>query len=141
MQTRPPEYKEWKRKYDIKYRVKTKKRREKLVRDYYLKNKYEIRKYLNEYQNKWRKTLRGRIAMRLSNANRRKRVRETKDGTVTRIAVEKLYFTQKKLCAICNKKLVENKMHLDHILQLAKKGKHTIINVQWTCAKCNLKKH
>ena len=138
---RPPEYKEWKRKYDIKYRIKTKERRKQMVQSYYSKNKKEIRKYLNEYQNNWRKTLRGRIAMRVSNANRRKKVRETKDGTVTRKRVEKELIQQKSLCAICNVSLVSNKMHLDHILQLAKGGKHTIDNLQWLCASCNLKKH
>jgi hypothetical protein len=105
MRTYTAAQREHKRLYDITYRAKTADRRRKKVAAYFKKHKTEIRIWLNNYQNHWRKTLRGRIAMRLSNAMRRQRIRTTKDGTVTRASVEKLYDGQKGCCALCPKKL------------------------------------
>lgn len=141
MHTYTSEQRERKRLYDIAYRAKTKDKRKKQVAVYYIRNKDKIRKWLNCYQNKWRKTLRGRIAMRLSNAKRRKRARETKDGTVTRNSIEMLLKTQNNQCAICFCYLDTTKMHLDHIVPLVSGGRHIISNLQWTCSQCNLTKH
>jgi 5-methylcytosine-specific restriction endonuclease McrA len=44
------------------------------------------------------------------------------------------------LCGICNEKLTDNNIHLDHIIPLAKGGAHVQSNVQPAHALCNCKK-
>ena len=43
------------------------------------------------------------------------------------------------MCYYCNCELDEKK-HLDHYIPLSKGGTHSIDNVVWSCASCNLKK-
>lgn len=95
----------------------------------------ERRKEINK---KWRENNKHLTAFYKS--NRRKRVKNLSDGTVTPKNIENL---PKNICGICNKKLdwlTPSKIHLDHIIPLILGGKHSITNLQWTHDKCNLSK-
>jgi 5-methylcytosine-specific restriction endonuclease McrA len=78
--------------------------------------------------------------VRIYRSERRERCVNQSDGTVTKTSLMGL---PKDFCAICGDNLkweVKNSVHLDHITPLIKGGLHSISNLQWTCAKCNLKK-
>lgn len=73
-------------------------------------------------------------------AKRRKRVKNLSDGTLTPKSLKNL---PKDFCGICGNILDwsdKSKIHLDHIVPLSKGGSHSITNVQWSHAKCNLSK-
>lgn len=72
---------------------------------------------------------------------RKKRIRETKDGTITKETLDYMYESQFHKCDYCGCNLDEVGKHLDHILPLVKGGTHTLSNVHWVCPKCNLSKN
>ena len=72
---------------------------------------------------------------------RKQKIRETKDGTITKDTLNAMYETQNHRCAYCDNNLDELGKHLDHIMPLAQGGVHTISNVHWVCPKCNLSKN
>lgn len=67
--------------------------------------------------------------------NRKKR----KYGRLPKGSILKIGSYQQWRCAIC-KKSIKNKYHVDHILPLAKGGKHEYENIQLTCPQCNVRK-
>lgn len=83
----------------------------------------------------------GRINRHKSRSKRIKSVQDTGDGSITRQSLDDLMAEQGNKCAICNTDLLvleRKEVHMEHIIPLAKGGKHVIGNVQWTCCKCNL---
>ncbi len=75
-------------------------------------------------------------------ARERKRlIRETKDGTITKESLGHMYETQFHKCDYCECDLDIFGKHLDHILPLTRGGMHTLSNVHWVCPKCNLSKN
>ena len=57
--------------------------------------------------------------------------------------LDKLKEQQDYKCFYCDTKLdfsIKQSVHLDHVVPLCKDGKHTLSNVVWSCASCNLKK-
>ena len=72
---------------------------------------------------------------------RKKKIKETKDGAVNQVLLNEMYELQNHRCSYCNCNLDESGKHLDHIFPLSKGGKHTIKNVHWICPKCNLSKN
>lgn len=72
---------------------------------------------------------------------RKKRIRETKDGTITKESLDYMYESQFHKCDYCGCDLDKTGKHLDHILPLVKGGIHTLSNVHWVCPKCNLSKN
>lgn len=72
---------------------------------------------------------------------RKKKIKETKDGTITKEALDCMYEQQFHKCDYCGANLDELGKHLDHILPLAKDGTHTLSNVHWVCPRCNLSKN
>lgn len=69
-------------------------------------------------------------------AVRRSRTRERlPDGTRQR-----LFLKQQGKCAFCRRS-IQNGCHLDHIIPLARGGKHEALNLQLLCKPCNLRKH
>ena len=59
--------------------------------------------------------------------------------TVTEL--QKLYFNQRGVCALCGGRLYFNeKSHIDHIVPKKLGGKNNIGNYQITCARCNYAK-
>jgi len=101
------------------------------------------REYLNEKQRKYASTINGKASQSVRRKNRRKRIKETDDGTVTTESLIALEKKQNHKCHHCEKLLDYNTpraVHLDHLLPLSKGGQHTISNVRWSCAYCNISK-
>jgi 5-methylcytosine-specific restriction endonuclease McrA len=93
----------------------------------------------SEITKKW--TVKNKHLTSYYKAVRRKREKNLSDGTLIPENINKL---NKNICGICKKSLDwsnPSKIHLDHIIPLSKNGKHSITNVQWTHAKCNLSKN
>jgi 5-methylcytosine-specific restriction endonuclease McrA len=140
----------------------------KIVREYYTKNKDKISKYQKEYNNnnrtkrikqmreynnnnrtkrikqmrEYRKTERGKIIRKLNRQNRRyKEKYNTNSGDkLTKKQIEYLAEVYKH-CAYCNTELTSDNTHIDHIHPLSKEGSHSIDNVTLACKDCNLKKN
>lgn len=76
----------------------------------------------------------------VSRANRRAR----KEDGATRLSVgirATLMQWQNGLCPYCRADLNAVPKHLDHLIPLARGGKHRDSNMQLTCKPCNLRKH
>lgn len=99
---------------------------------YYIKNKEKIIEKIKEYS----QTEKGKIIKR--NMNQRRRTL-TKDGDVTTQQLKELVDRSKK-CYWCEKK-IGKLYHVDHVIPLAKGGKHTISNIVISCPTCNLQKN
>lgn len=97
----------------------------------YKKNPKERCKY---YRQQPKEKLRRRVIQSKRNALKK----STTDNTITKEAIEKLLIKQENKCLSCGKKLKE--YHIDHIIPLSKKGKHTIKNIQLLCPRCNILK-
>ena len=72
---------------------------------------------------------------------RKKKIKDTKDGTITKEALDMMYESQYHKCNYCNCDLDQFGKHLDHILPLSRGGRHTLNNVHWICPRCNLSKN
>lgn len=71
---------------------------------------------------------------------RRALKKSTTDNTVNLKSVQELLESQGCKCKMCNRDLSKSDKHLDHIKPLCVGGEHSIKNLQWLCAKCNLTK-
>ena len=74
---------------------------------------------------------------------RRFNISNTADNSITLASLEELKEKQNYKCFYCNSFLdfsIKQSVHLDHVQPFCKGGKHTLTNVVWACAKCNLKK-
>ena len=59
----------------------------------------------------------------------------------TVIELQKMFFRQRGVCALCGDKLYFNeKTHVDHIIPKVLNGENNINNYQFVCAKCNYAK-
>ena len=98
---------------------------------------------VSEYNKMYRAGDAGRYIRSKSQQLRELRIRETSDGSITADSRRELFELQDGKCYMCDCDLTQLKkrnIHLDHILPLAKGGKHVIENVAWSCASCNLTK-
>jgi len=148
-----------KKMYQEKHRARYQQNREKYlqkVKAYAVENKEAIlqkqKKYYEDNKNstkykdareKYRTSTRGRIAKRASEGKRRAAVKSSSDNTITAQALEDLRKTQGNKCKYCGTTLdfsEKGTVHLDHVVPLSKGGPHSITNVVWSCAKCNLTK-
>ncbi len=112
---------------------------------WYMKNQ----KAQLERRMKYLQTPEGRLSDVNSSAKRRAIKRQTSDGTVPLYAIypltkelSDLLQTQDYKCNDCNCDISDGaeQRHLDHIHPLSKGGQHSITNVQWLCATCNMQK-
>lgn len=62
-----------------------------------------------------------------------------KIGKLPRGTIKKIGDSQKWLCVICRKNIL-NSYHVDHIIPLAKGGMHEPKNIQILCPSCNVRK-
>ncbi len=65
--------------------------------------------------------------------------RQAKTGRLPKGTVAKLHALQRGKCAICKCTLLKN-YHVDHIIPLARGGRHESSNVQLLCPSCNVRK-
>lgn len=114
-------------------RIKADKRRE------YLENIERYKITARAYRN----SDRGRAIAVEASARYRSKLQHASDGTVTEESLKLLKAVQDCRCAYCLTDLSEiesSKVHLDHIYPISKGGIHSITNVVWSCASCNLRK-
>ena len=106
--------------------------------EYFKKYREENKEKIYETQKLWREENIDRVRFneRINSAKRRALKLSVDDGTITRDSLKDIWNGK---CSICDRKIeYKNKLtHLDHIIPLSKGGKHSIHNVQWTCASCN----
>ena len=138
----------------IKWREENPTKWKKLVRKSYLKNKEKIKETSKTYRKnhveelkaqkkEYRKTEACKIATKNNNNRRRSEKIKTSNGTISTKALKELIIKQDYKCKYCNCDLdfsVKNSVHLDHVVPLSKGGTHTIENVVYSCASCNLQK-
>lgn len=119
-------------------------------KNWYENNKQKALDYTRKYRDAHREYIRDRSkrynhqhpwAVRASASNRRARIINATDGSITPQNIQKLYLAQNGLCAYCGCDLQQASKHLDHIVPLARGGDNTINNVQWTCPYCNMHKN
>lgn len=60
-------------------------------------------------------------------------------GRLPKGFIKQLLLLQKNKCTIC-KTDISNKYHVDHVIPLAKNGKHKPDNIQLLCPSCNVRK-
>ena len=102
-----------------------------------------VKQRKRDYDKKYFASEAGKITTARSVHKRRAQKIATEDGTVTAVALELLKVTQKHACYHCSVALdfsAKGKVHLDHLIPLSKGGCHSIVNVAWSCASCNLRK-
>ena len=140
------------REYAIKNRVKSTSRQKVYAENN--KEKLAHKRLLNKdklaaYNKTYRKTEKGILVSSNSAHKRRVMKLNTLDGTlplntsINTAELRELLKIQNHKCGYCNIDLnlsMKRTVHLDHIIPLSKGGGHTICNVVWSCANCNLRK-
>ena len=106
---------------------------------YYQQHKTEIANYKKQYN----KTEKGRCSIKNGRHAYRSRKLSTCDCTITAKTLAELMVLQQYCCFYCNTPLdlKDRNTHLDHYMPLSKGGAHSISNVVWSCAACNLTKN
>jgi hypothetical protein len=97
------------------------------------KNKYSLMK-----NKEWRNNNKDKLKL-INQKN--KMIRKNVIGSHTKKDLDNLLLRQNGVCPLCNEKLVENNIQLDHIIPVSKGGTNFIGNLQYTCAKCNISKN
>jgi len=120
------------------YRDKNKDLTNKHKAKYRKKNKKSLLLKQKEYL----KTPRGREVDRIKTSNRRDKIRNTADGSITVDSTQLLLEEQEDKCFYCQIDLNKEGIikHLDHTQAICNGGTHTLDNVKWTCSTCNLRK-
>lgn len=128
------ENKEAKKQYAKEYYRKNKKEALEWGKNYYKENRDRILKV----KGKRVKDEDYKLKTRLWWHKRRALKKSTDDNTVNLQSVQELLEIQSYKCKMCGVDLVNK--HLDHIKPLCVGGEHSIKNLHWLCAKCNLTK-
>ena len=118
-------------------------KRKEVKRKYTQNAPEEVKQRKKEYDKKYFASEAGKITTMKSVHKRRAQKVSSEDGTVTSQALDKLKEEQDYKCKYCGSALdfsAKGQVHLDHIIPLSKGGAHSITNVVWSCASCNLKK-
>lgn len=104
-------------------------------------SKYRIEKESKEVRRDKTRTYRSknrewwRSLHRINQFNRRAKIENLSDGTVTPDFVKSIY--QQENCYYCNSFVEENKRTLEHKQPLNKDGKHSVTNIVMACFSCN----
>jgi len=119
------------------------------AKEYYQNNKELVAQRAKEYhqQNKEQRNAQCReryqsnpTEYKLRATERKALKRTTSDGTITQDALDQMLHKQNYVCGYCKADLRVVIKHLDHIVPISKEGTHSLNNVQWICADCNLSK-
>ena len=89
----------------------------------------------------WSESEQGRLQRKVIARNRAHVKNITDDKTISTKSLAKLLKLQENKCYYCNcylQYLQHKYVHLDHYIPLSKEGLHSIDNVVWSCARCNL---
>lgn len=70
----------------------------------------------------------------------RRRLREGAGNGFSKQDIEILLQQQVGRCNYCHSSLIENKMHVDHIIPISRGGEHSSRNIQLLCMSCNCSK-
>ena len=120
-------------KYKKEYAQKNKTKLSKKLKKYYKENKDRLRENGKKYYQK------NKDLFLIASRKRKALKKSSSDGTITKSSLEELLQKQNNKCHHCGCELDETK-HLDHYIPLSKGGIDSIINVVWSCARCNLTK-
>lgn len=104
---------------------------------------YDQRDYVKEKKRKYNKSVEGKLGITANRHRRREKINTTSDKSVNKSSLQGLLLKQGNRCYHCNSILdhsTEKAIHLDHLIPLSREGTHTISNVVWSCATCNLEK-
>jgi 5-methylcytosine-specific restriction endonuclease McrA len=101
------------------------------------KEQPEQRSKQNEWTIAYHKTPRGKAGQKAAHHNRRL-VKQS--GSVTANDIELQFKSQNGRCWHCGKKISSDNYHLDHLVPLARGGKHDPRNIVISCPHCNLSK-
>lgn len=131
-----------KARYDSASPEKVEERKHK-KREYNKNASDEVKERKRLYDKRYFASEAGKVTTAKSVHKRRAQKISTQDGTATSQALEELKSTQNHQCCHCSCSLdfsAKGQVHLDHLIPLSKGGAHTISNVAWSCAHCNLTK-
>ena len=110
------------------------------------KERYSVQQKAHYTKHKERYSAQGRAwreenrdLVRLSNRNRRKKVRDA-GGTHDIKDIKRILKLQKRTCAACYTKFKGDEYHVDHIVPLALGGSNWASNLQMLCPTCNMSK-
>jgi len=140
-------HKEWQsenrehiKEYNKSYQIENKE----AMSEYYLDNKDR----LLDGQKAYRKTVMGK-AVSANYAHKRRVISsggnlpmDSRDYPTSK-ELQELKVSQENKCAYCDCDLdyiTPKAVHLDHVIPLSKGGTHTLDNVVWSCATCNMSK-
>jgi len=146
------------RERDIKRYKKDKEKRLKQAKKYYENNRETRINYNRKYYSdnkrqiimqhfKYGQTEKGHM-VKINATHKRRNIKiQTSDGTIPinicfplSDEIANILSAQNNKCNICCCNIKRGNMHLDHIIPLSKGGTHSLDNIQWLCATCNLKK-
>jgi 5-methylcytosine-specific restriction endonuclease McrA len=102
-----------------------------------------VKQRKKEYDKQYFSSAAGKLVTLRSIHKRRAQKLSSEDGSITSKSLEALKEAQNFECIYCRMPLDFSKtrnVHLDHVIPLSKGGTHSITNVVWSCATCNLKK-
>jgi 5-methylcytosine-specific restriction endonuclease McrA len=100
-------------------------------RRWYAANRDHVRDYRRDYRN------RNRLAVRLSNAGRRARLRNAPVCDLTARDWHGIKAAYRHRCAYCHRR---RPLTIDHVVPLSRGGAHTAANVVPACQSCNSRK-
>ena len=102
-----------------------------------------VKQRKKEYDKQYFSSDAGKLATLRSVHKRRAQKISSEDGSITSKSLDALKEAQNFECIYCRTALDFSKTRnvlLDHVIPLSKGGTHSITNVVWSCATCNLKK-
>lgn len=121
----------------------TKEKRKSTKVEYNKNASEEVKNNKKLYDKAYFSSEQGKLVTLRSIHKRRAQKLSTSDNSITNKALENLKISQDYKCVYCDCNLEfssSKAVHLDHVVPLSKGGSHTLSNVVWTCASCNLKK-